>query len=67
MPTFLVRTLDEKTGRQSDWQEVQAATAQAAVQKVCKFPVAEAVRRLNVCAEARAGSKAAIGRFYRRT
>jgi hypothetical protein len=45
---------------------VDAATAQAAAQKVSEFRVVEAIRRLKVCAEVRAGSKAAMGQFYRR-
>jgi hypothetical protein len=66
MPTFFVRTIDGNTISQGEWQEVEAATAEAAAQKVCEFPVVEATRRLQVCAEVRAGSKAAMGRFYRR-
>jgi hypothetical protein len=65
MPTFFVRPIDGNTISQGEWQEVDAATAEAAVQKVCKFPVVEAIRRLNICAEARTGSMAGMGRFYR--
>jgi hypothetical protein len=53
MPTFFVRTIDGNTISQGEWQEVEAVTAEAAVQKVCEFPVVEATRRLNICAEAR--------------
>ena len=64
---LFVRPINGNTRSQDEWREVDAATAEAAVQKVCEFPVVEAIKRLNICAEARAGSKAGMGRFYRST
>jgi hypothetical protein len=65
MPTFFVRTINGNTISQGEWQEVEADTAEEAAQKVCEFPVVEAIKRLSICAEVRAGSKAGMGRFYR--
>jgi len=66
MPTFFVRTISGNAAPRGEWQEVEAGTAAAAVRTVCGYPVVEAIRRLQVCAEVRTGSKAAMGRFYRR-
>lgn len=37
MPTFFVRLTDGNVRSQGEWQEVDAATAEAAVQKVREF------------------------------
>jgi hypothetical protein len=66
MPTFFVRTIAPDSGVVGDWQEVEADTAVEAVEAVCGFPVAEGGNMAAVCAEARAGSRARPGKFYRR-
>ena len=67
MPTFFVRTMRPNERRVAgEWQEIQAETASAAGEQVCGFPVVEGGKLANVCAEARAGSKAGMGRMYRR-
>jgi len=68
MPTFFVRIMrpNEPGKVAGEWQEIQAETASAAVEKVCGFPVVEGAKLANLCAEARAGSKAGMGRMYRR-
>ncbi len=68
MSKFFVRIMrPNEPGRVADeWQEIEAATENAAVERVCGFPVAEGANPAHLCAEARAGTKASPGRMYRR-
>jgi hypothetical protein len=68
MSTFFVRTIapPDVIG---DWQEIEADTLVEAVKAVCGFPVSEGAgrrARKGVCAEARAGNKARLGKFFYR-
>jgi len=67
MPTFFVRIMRPNERKVAgEWQEIEADTASAAVEQVCGFPVVEGAKLANLCAEARAGSKAGMGKMYRR-
>jgi hypothetical protein len=67
MPTFFVRIMQPNERKiAGEWQEIQADTASAAVEQVCGFSVVEGAKLTNLCAEARTGSKAGMGRMYRR-
>jgi len=69
MSTFFVRTIAPDIGITGSWQEIDANTATEAVKAVCGYPVAEGTSRgprKGICAEARAGSKAGLGKFFYR-
>ena len=67
MAIFFVRIMRPNERKiAGEWQEIEAETAGDAAEKVCGFPVAEGAKPATLCAEVRSGTKAGMGRMYRR-
>lgn len=68
MPKFFVRLIDPTNTPNAigEWREVEADNEEAAVESLTGYSVAEGAKPADACAEARAGTKAGLGRIYRR-